>query len=331
MQPKRLVRRICDGLLVAACLASIFAFAAQPPAKPFRIGWLGVSSDASRALADFRQGLQDLRYVEGQNFEIVYRQGPGSLGPLSDLAAELVRVPVDVIVTSGESPALAAKRTTKSIPIVAIELAWDPVKAGLVASLGRPDGNLTGLATQSDELWPKRLGLLRQLAPRVRRLAVLWNPGNQGNASCVAEISAGAAMLEMEVQPLEARDAVSLDRAFASIGAGSADALAICWDSATLASARSIAEFASKQRLPTVSALREYVDAGALLSYGPSLGVQRRRAAYYVDRILKGAAPASLPVEQPDRFDLVVNLTTAKRLGIALSPEIIGQAQDVVP
>jgi putative ABC transport system substrate-binding protein len=238
--------------------------------------------------------------------------------------------PVDVIVTSGESPALAAKRTTKSIPIVAIDFAWDPVKAGLVASpqarrkLDRP--RLAG-----DELGAERhLGLLKQVKPKTTRLAVLWNPGNQGNASCVAAISAGAAALDMEVQPLEARDAASLDRAFVSIGTTSTDALAICWDSATLANARSIAEFALNHRLPTVSPLREYVDAGALISYGPSLAAQRRRAAYYVDRILKGVKPAGLPVEQPTQFDLVVNLTTAKKLGIALPPAIAGFADDVV-
>jgi len=311
-------------------LAASAVLGAQPATKPFRVGWLSASSDASRGITEFQQGLRDLRYVEGQTVVIEYRQSTGSVSQLAELAAELARIPVDVIVTSGESPAVAAKRSSKSIPIVAIDLAWDPVKAGLVASLSKPEGNLTGLASQSDELWPKRLGLLKQLKPGTARLAVLWNPGNQGNANCVAEISAGAAALDMEVQPLEARDAVSLDRAFASMGANLPDGLAICWDSATLASARSIADFALKHRLPTVAPLREYVDAGALLSYGPSLAAQRRRAAYYVDRILKGAKPAGLPVEQPTQFDLVVNVTTAKRLGIALPPMIAGLADDVV-
>ena len=311
-------------------LAANAVLGAQPAIKPFRVGWLSASSDASRGVTEFQQGLRDLRYVEGQTVVIEYRQSTGSVSQLAELAAELARIPVDVIVTSGESPAVAAKRSSKSIPIVAIDLAWDPVKAGLVASLSKPEGNLTGLASQSDELWPKRLGLLKQVKPGTARLAVLWNPGNQGNANCVAEISAGAAALDMEVQPLEARDAVSLDRAFASMGANLPDGLAICWDSATLANARSIADFAQKHRLPTVAPLREYVDAGALLSYGPSLATQRRRAAYYVDRILKGAKPAGLPVEQPTQFDLVVNVTTAKRLGIALPPMIAGLADDVV-
>jgi len=311
-------------------LAANAVLGAQPANKPFRVGWLSASSDASRGVTEFQQGLRDLRYVEGQTVVIEYRQSTGSVSQLAELAAELARIPVDVIVTSGESPAVAAKRSSKSIPIVAIDLAWDPVKAGLVASLSKPEGNLTGLASQSDELWPKRLGLLKQVKPGTARLAVLWNPGNQGNANCVAEISAGAAALDMEVQPLEARDAVSLDRAFASMGANLPDGLAICWDSATLANARSIADFAQKHRLPTVAPLREYVDAGALLSYGPSLATQRRRAAYYVDRILKGAKPAGLPVEQPTQFDLVVNVTTAKRLGIALPPMIAGLADDVV-
>ncbi len=330
MQLLRTSRCVFSGCVALIVLVAGSVLGAQPATKPFRIGWLGASSDASRGVTEFQQGLRDLRYIEGQNIVIEYRQSTGSISQLAELAAELARIPVDVIVTSGESPALAAKRTTKSIPIVAIDFAWDPIKAGLVASLSKPEGNLTGLASQSDELWPKRLGLLRQVKPKTTRLAVLWNPGNQGNASCVAEISAGAAALDMEVQPLEARDAASLERAFASIGATSTDALAICWDSATLANARSIAEFALNHRLPTVSPLREYVDAGALISYGPSLAAQRRRAAYYVDRILKGVKPAGLPVEQPTQFDLVVNLTTAKKLGIALPPTIAGFADDVV-
>ena len=303
---------------------------AQPANKTFRIGWLSETSEADRGVAEFRQGLRDLRYVEGQNIVIEYRRGTGNVSQLAERAAELARLPVDIIVTSGESPALAAKRTTKTIPIVAIELAWDPMKAGLVASLARPAGNLTGLATQSDELWSKRLGLLKQLAPRTARLGVLWNPANQGNASCVAEISAAAAALEIEVQPLETRNAASTERVFATIATASPDALAICWDSATLAQARTIAEFALRNRIPTVSPLREYVDAGALFSYGPSLAAQQRRAAYYVDRILKGANPANLPVERPTQFDLVLNETTAKRLGIVVPPVIAGLADDII-
>jgi putative ABC transport system substrate-binding protein len=330
VQLPRTLRCVLGGCFAFIVLVAGPVLGAQPATKPFRIGWLGASTDASRGVTEFQQGLRDLRYIEGQNIVIEYRQSSGSISQLGELAAELARIPVDVIVTSGESAALAAKRTTKSIPIVAFDLAWDPVKAGLVASLSKPEGNLTGLASQSDELWPKRLGLLKQVKPKTTRLAVLWNPGNQGNASCVAEISAGAATLEMEVQPLEARDAASLDRAFATIGATSTDAIAICWDSATLANARSIAEFALNHRLPTVSPLREYVDAGALISYGPSLAAQRRRGAYYVDRILKGAKPAGLPVEQPTQFDLVVNAATAKALGISLPPIIAGLADDVV-
>ena len=323
-------RCVFGGCFALFVLVAGSVVGAQPATKSFRIGWLGASSDASRGVTEFQQGLRDLRYIEGQNIVIEYRQSTGSISQLAELAAELARIPVDVIVTSGESATLAAKRTTKSIPIVATDLAWDPIKAGLVASLSKPEGNLTGLASQSDELWPKRLGLLKQLKSKTTRLAVLWNPGNQGNASCVAEISAGGATLEMEVHPLEARDAASLDRSFASIEANSTDALAICWDSATLANARSIAEFALKHRLPTVSPLREYVVAGGLISYGPSLAAQRRRAAYYVDRILKGDKPAHLPVEQPTQFDLVVNATTAKSLGLALPATLVMLADEVI-
>jgi putative ABC transport system substrate-binding protein len=265
--------------------------------------------------------------VEGQNLVIEYRFANGNVERLPELAAELVRLPVDVIVTSGEPAALAAKRATKSIPIVATEFGLDPVKAGLVSSLGRPDGNVTGMATLSEDLWQKRLGLLREVAPKISRLAVLWNPGNPGNASCVEEIKAAAPTMGMQLRFLEVSDVKSLEQAFAGVARDSPGALVTCWDSVTLANAKPIADFALKLRLPSLAPLREYVQAGGLLSFGTSLSAHRRRAAYYVDKILKGTKPADLPVERPTLFELIVNLTTAKTLGLVL-PAVLTVAAD---
>lgn len=298
----------------------------------------------------------------GRNLAIEYKYAAGNPQRLPELANELVRLKVDVIVTSGEPAALAAKRTTSLIPIVATEFGTDPVKAGLVTSLGRPEGNLTGLATLSDELWQKRLGLLKEIAPRVFRIWVLWNPANPGNAGCVAEIKAAAVALGLEVLSLEVRDANALERTFATMampaaprpsampskstktpaGSGQAakvgsppdsdptDALAACWDSVLLERARTIADFALERRLPTVAPLKEYVDEGFLMSLGTSLPSHRRRAAHYVNKILKGTKPAELPVEQATLFDLVINLKTAKALGVTPPPQMVANADDVI-
>jgi putative ABC transport system substrate-binding protein len=253
------------------------------------------------------------------------------LEKLPELAGELGRMKVDVIVTVGDSAAIAAKRATTSIPIIATEFGLDPVKAGIVSSLGRPEGNVTGLSSISEELWPKRLGLLRDLVPRLTRAAVLWNSGNPGNASCLNEIRAASGALGILVQPFDVRDANSVERTFAAMAKDRPDALALCWDSVTLEYAHAIADFALKRRLPTIAPLREYVKAGALLSFGTSLAAHRRRAAYYADKILKGAKPADLPVERPTHFELVVNMATAKALGLALPPTLVMLADDLIP
>jgi len=198
------------------------------------------------------------------------------------------------------------------------EIAMDPVKAGLVASLGRPGGNVTGLASLSNDLWQKRLALLKELAPKASRVAVLWNPANPGNADCVAQIKAAAQPLGMQGRYLEVSSSNALEVAFVNIAAEPVDALVTCLDSVTLERARPFADFALKRRLPTLAPLKEYVQAGSLLSLGANLAAQRRRAAAYVDRILKGAKPADLPVERPTLFELVVNRTTAKALGLGV-------------
>ncbi len=239
-------------------------------------------------------------------------------------------MPVDVIVTSGDAAAIAAKRATRKIPIVVTDLSLDPVKAQLVASLGRPEGNLTGLATQNEQMWPKRLALLKQVVPKVSSPAVLWNSTNPGNESCVKEIRAVAPALGMQASFFDVRDAAALENAFEDIKRGKTDALVTCWDSLTLANARRIADFALLRRIPLLAPLREYAEAGALMSFGASLPAQRRRAAYYVDKILKGTKPASLPIEQVTQFDLIPNQVTAKSLGLVFPGEILVLADDVI-
>ena len=306
---------------------------AQSSPKVYRIGWLGNGSPPSGTanVSDFEQGLRDRGYVDRQNVVIEYQFAKGDPAQLSRSAAELARLKVDVIVTSGEPAALAAQRATSTIPIITTEFGFDPVKAGLVASLGKPGGNVTGLASISEELWEKRLATLKVLVPRLARLSVLWNPANPGNVTCLAEIQRAARSMGLQDMPLEARDGNALDRALAGIGRDSTDALAICWDTVTLEQARTIGDFALKRRLPTLAPLKEFVEAGCLMSYGPSLPAHRRRIAYYVDRILKGAMPAGLAVEQPTAFDLVINQSTAKTLGIAVPPNLLLLVDELLP
>ena len=321
------------GRIVAAALVflSVFGLAVAQP-KTYRIGWLGDGSPpagAAQSGGDFQQGLRDIGYVDGRNVTIDYRYAVGNVERLPQLAAELVRVPVDVIVTSGEPAALAATRATKSIPIVVTQIGADPVKAGLVASLARPGGNVTGLATLNEELWAKRLGLLKEIAPKVSKLAVLWNPANPGNASCFDEIRTASTALQLQVLSLEVRNASALESALAGMGKDT-DALAACWDSLLLERAGAIAKLALERRIPSLAPLKEYVEEGFLLSLGASLPAHKRRTAYYVDKILKGAKPADLPVERANLFELVVNVKTAKALGYTLPPTLLVLADDVI-
>lgn len=315
------------GFLALSPLAN-----AQGAAKSYRIAVLSQGNPPTNDVpgADFRQGLRDWGYVEGRNVEVDFRYGGGNVEKLPELAGELGRMKVDVIVTVGDSAAIAAKRATTSIPIVATEFGSDPVKAGIISSLGRPEGNVTGLSAISEELWQKRLSLLRELVPRLTRAAVLWNPGNPGNVSCLNEIRAASGPLGILVQPFDVRDANSVERAFAAMAKDRPDALAMCWDSVTLEYAHAIADFALKRGLPTIAPLREYVKAGALMSFGASLAAHRRRAAYYADKIMKGTKPADLPVERPTHFELVVNAATAKALRLALPPALVMLADDLV-
>jgi putative ABC transport system substrate-binding protein len=242
----------------------------------------------------------------------------------------LVRLRVDVIVTVGESAALVAKRATATIPIVATDLKQDPVKAGLVAGLGRPGGNVTGLSSQSDELWEKRLGLLKEATPRVSRIIVVSNGMDPGNASCPLEIRRAARGLGLEVVDLGASREWGLARETSIAPHNPGDAVAVCWDDATLKHAQAIAEYGLTHKLATVAPLREYVKAGVLLAFGADLSAQSRRAAYYVDRILKGTKPTELPIERPALFELSLNLKTARMLDVALPPALIVLADNVI-
>jgi putative ABC transport system substrate-binding protein len=294
----------------------------QTPAKSYRIGVLSQGNPPTNEIpgADFRQGLKDWGY--GGNVSVEFRYGAGHVDKLSELANELVKMNVDVILTVGDSAAFAAKKATTTIPVVATEFGVDPVKTGLVSSLARPTANVTGLSSISDELWSKRLGLLRDLVPRVARVTVFWNSGNPGNIACLAQIRAAGADMNVQVTPLDVTDANSIERAFGAIVRDKPDALALCWDSVTQEYAHAIADFATRQRLPTVAPLREYVKAGALMSFGTSLAAHRRRAAYYTDKIMKGTRPADLPIERPTTFELVVNVATAKALGVTITQTV---------
>ena len=329
MGRKTTLRELGQGIFAATlvCFVASTVVSAQSLPRTYRIGWLGHGdrpTDTSRSSGEFQQALREAGYVEGTNLAIVYRYAEGNVSRLPELATELMRERVDVIVTSGEPAALAAKRATGTIPIVATEIAFDPVKAGLVASLNRPGANVTGLAMQGvgTELWQKRFDLLRQIVPSVSRLAVLWNPNNPGNAACVEDIKAAATSIAMQPRFLEVGEAAAVDRALAAVAGERTDAFVMCWDSVILAQARRIADFASRHRLPTVAPLREYVVAGSLIALGTSLESQRRRAAYYVDRLLKGAKPADLPVEQLTQL-LFVNQTTSSSLGLQLPPALL--------
>ena len=328
---QRIITMACS--LVFALSLTAESGVAQPAPKSYRIGWLSNSSGEAAndpAVADFRQGLADLGYVEGKNVTIDYRYGGGSAEKLNEQATDLARQPVAVIVTSGDPAALAAKRATRTTQIVAVELALDPVKLGLVSSLARPDGNVTGLVTMSEELWQKRLALLKDIAPGVSRPAVIAHPANPSNVSCIQEIRLAAPTLGMTPRIVEVANGKALELALADLAKSPPDAIVICWDGITLANAKAIADLALRLRLPSLAPFSEYTRAGALLSFGTSLPAQRRRAAYYVDRMAKGVKASDIPVEQPKVFELVVNIKTAKALGLTVPPQFLLLADELI-
>ena len=327
------LRLAVSTTLLLGGLFSPVAAEAQQVAKVPRIGYLvgSLAGDPHRTEA-FRQGLRDLGYVEGGNVVIEYRDAEGKLERLPALAAELVALKVDVIVTSGTLAALAAKQATRTLPIV-FSPAGDPVTSGLVTSLARPGGNITGLSALNPELVGKRLELLKQAVPGVSRVAVLWQPGAFGERAEKdmlkgAEVAARA--LGVQPQFVEARGPADFDRAFSDMTKTRAGALTVLGSNMFVSERRRLVDLAAKNRLPAVYAVREFVDAGGLMAYGPNLADLYRRAATYVDKILKGAKPGDLPVEQPTKYELVINLKAAKALGLKIPQSVLERADHVV-
>jgi len=324
------------GLAVVFALSLVLvpnAGEAQQAGKVARIGFLAANPAASPHLPEaFRQGLRDLGYVEGRNVVIEHRSAEGKLERLPALAGELVALKVDVIVAAAILPALAAKQATKTIPIV-FAFPGDPVTSGLVTSLARPGGNVTGLSGLALELVGKRLELLTHAVPEVSRVAVLWQPGGQGETDKDmlkgAEVAARA--LGVQLQFVEARGSDDFDRAFSDMTRARAGALSVLPSSPFNSERKRLVELAAKNRLPAVYPQRAYVDAGGLMAYGPNLADLFRRAATYVDKILKGAKPADLPVEQPTKFELVINLKTAKALGLTIPQTLLLRADEIIP
>jgi ABC-type uncharacterized transport system substrate-binding protein len=320
----------------AVLVAALFAGEAQQTGKVYRIGYLGTSppSGTTAPLWDvFLQGLRDRGYVEGQNLVIERRFAEGKPERLPALAAELVALKVDVIVTTGGTPAaLAAKQATKTLPIVFAGVA-DPVGSGLVTSLARPGGNVTGLSNLTPELVGKRLEQLTQAVPGVSRVAVLWQPGGHDERTdkdILKEAEVAARPLGVRLQFVEAQGPADFDRAFSDMTRARVGALTVLLSNMFFVERRRLVDLAAKNRLPAVYSAREFVDAGGLMAYGPNFADILGRAATYVNKILKGAKPADLPVEQPTKFELVINLKTAKALGLTIPQSLLLRADEII-
>jgi putative tryptophan/tyrosine transport system substrate-binding protein len=326
----------CVVTLTLSLLMASLVAEAQQPTKVHRIGWLSADfpppSSTSQAREEaLRQGLRDLGYVEGQNLVIESRYAEGSAERLPDLAAELVRLQVEVLVAGGAPAIRAAQHATRTIPIVMAGTA-DPVAQGFVASLAHPGGNITGMSSLSAELHGKRLEFLKETVPQSTRIAVLTNPASPYHASRMHTLTVTAQTLGVHLHVVEVRRAEELDTAFAALAQAHAEALLVVNDALVFSPSRSgrIATLAAASRLPAMHGWREFVDAGGLMFYGPSFRDTYRRVAAYVHKILQGAKPADLPVEQPMKFELVINLKTAKALGLTIPPLLLFQADEVI-
>jgi putative ABC transport system substrate-binding protein len=315
-------------------LALSISAEAQQPKKVPRIGYLSGVDPARESIRSeaFRLALRELGYIEGQNIAIEYRYAEGKRDRYPELAAELVRLKVDIIVgPSGSAPIRAAKNATKTIPIVMMSLAADPVEAGFVESLARPGGNITGLTILSRELGGKRLELLKEAVPKVSRVAVLYDQASSGTVLEVKEVlTVAARALGLTIQPWEVRDADGFERVFAALSKQRPEGLYVPPGPLMAANEKRIAGFALKSRLPSVYSNSEAVDAGGLMYYGADLADSYRRAATYVDKILKGAKPADLPVEQPKKFEFIINLKAAKQIGLTIPPNVLARADRVI-
>jgi len=320
-------RRTFLGTLAGGLLAAPLAAQAQRPPTLPRIGVLEGSPGQDQA---FHDGLRQFGYVEGKNIVVERRWAYARADRFPELAAELVRLKVDVIVATNNPAAAAAQKATKTIPVVMV-LVTDPVGLGFVASLARPTGNITGLTIQAPELAGKRLDLLKEAVPHLTQVAVLWDPVEPGRQDLVKETEAAAPRLGLRLQRLEVRSPSAISSAFFTAMTRAGVGAALVYGSSMLYAHRAtIAELAARSRLPVMCSTSEWMDAGFIMSYGPSLTDMYRRAPYFVDRILKGAKPADLPVEQPTKFELVINLKTAKTLGLTIPPAVLQRADQVI-
>ena len=329
MSHKVILFLIAASALICANLAE-----AQQPKKLPRIGYLSPSDPGSESTRSdrFRVALRELGYIEGQNIAIEYRYAEGKSGRNPELAAELVRLKVDVIVVAGADPLIrAAKNATKTIPIVMTGSGIDPVVAGHVESLARPGGNVTGITNLARELGGKRLELLKEAVPKLARVAVPYDPANPASVIEVKEaLPVAARALRLTIQPWEVRAAKDFEEVFAALNKQRPDGLYVLAGGLMTANQKRIVGFALKNRLPSVCANREAVDAGGLMSYGADEADRYKRVAYYVDRILKGTKPADLPVEQPTKFEFVINLKTAKTIGVTIPPDLLARATKII-
>ena len=327
------IRRTFTRLITAVFLlvAVPVAVEAQQPTRVWRIGFLGSgshSSDDPRVEA-LRRGLGELGYSEGRNLAFELRWAGGDANRLPALAAELAKLKVDAIVTQGTQATDAARRVVTTIPIV-FAVAGDPIGTGLVTSLARPGGNVTGVTDIAPEIAGKRLDLLREAVPGITRIAVLWNPANPSSAPQMRDTSAVARSFGLAVRSLELRDVSQLESAFATAVQDQARAVIVLSDGALYGRRAQIAQLAAKHRLPCVAWTPEFAESGCLMAYGANVVELHRRAAMFVDKILRGASPGTLPVEQPTKFELVVNLKTAKALGLTIPPTVLARADRVI-
>jgi putative ABC transport system substrate-binding protein len=323
-------------ILVSLAAVIVMAFASQADAQQSgkipRVGILLPSAPADTPAANleaFLQGLRDLGYVEGRNIILEYRWAENREDQYPPLVADLIRLKVDIIFTSSTPAVLVVKQATKTIPIV-FPVSSDPVSVGIVDSLARPGGNATGLSSLASDLWPKRMELLKEAFPKVSRLAMTWNSSNPGMKLRARETLASAEPLGVTVQDRGVPDLDGLERVFATLSKDRPDALLTMVDPFTRRHLQRILEFAAKNRLPAMYEDRSFVEAGGLISYGPSSAELYRRSATYVDKILKGAKPAELPVEQPMRFELFINLKTAKQIGLTIPLNVLARADKVI-
>jgi putative ABC transport system substrate-binding protein len=324
-------RRAFLSALSGSLLAAPLAAEAQQAGKVYQIGYLAYSGCPVRPefMGPFREGLRQLGYVEGQNIIIECRGAPGAADRFPGFAAELVRLKVDVLVAQNTASALAAKQGTTTIPIVMVYVG-DPVGSGLVTSLARPGGNVTGLSVLTLDIVPKTLAILKEAAPFVSRVAVWLDPTNPGQKLPDQQLDAAAKILGVRIVRVDVRTAANLDAAFAAALRKREEALVVYPLPIPLLDIQRIAQFAIKNRLPTIASTPQHVREGMLMSFGPNIADMYRRAATYIDKILKGANPADLPVEQPTKFDLIINLKTAKALGLTIPPSLLQRADQVI-